>query len=50
MVVRKDDAKTMAVKKTVDKVAIATRGGGWEIGLGHTITGEVQTRRTYLDW
>ena len=30
MVVRKDDAKTMAVKKTVDKVAIAT---GWgEIG------------------
>ena len=28
VVVRKDDAKTMAVKKTVDKVAIATGEGG----------------------
>lgn len=43
MVVRKDDAKTMAVKNTVDKVAIATEDG---IKMGH----EVQTRRTYLDW
>jgi hypothetical protein len=34
VVVRKDNAKTMAVKRTVDKVAIAT---GWErdeIGSG----------------
>jgi len=28
VVVRKEDAKTRAVKKTVDKVAIATRGRG----------------------
>jgi len=36
VVVRKDDAKTMAVKITVDKVAIATRAD--EIG----VTSEVQ--------